>query len=303
MRASRGRLSLCDTNGFSQRSYSEPAAVTAYATQSHRPLPYASSSGNTSGITTPRMGPRRECFNMTMNIRNQLLRFLAEPDLALVRPLLREVNLPRGMKLGEPGKKIDTVYFLESGICSVVVIGQNDQKTEAGHIGREGMAGSTLASEIDMSQNDTMMQVAGHGFAVSSDDFSDLLQECPSLRTAALHFTHSLYVQVSHTLLATARYKLHQRVGGSDLELTHDFLAMMLTVRRSGVTTELHILEGMRLIKARRGLVQVRDREGLIAAAAGSYGIPEREYARLFPEATSVEAMSSDRQDASRPPT
>jgi len=74
----------------------------------------------------------------------------------------------------------------------------------------------------------------------------------------------------------------HDRLDGDDLPLTHEFLALMLGVRRSGVTNELHILEGVRAIRATRGNVRVLDRERLEEIAGGSYGAPERAYAELI---------------------
>jgi hypothetical protein len=61
----------------------------------------------------------------------------------------------------------------------------------------------------------------------------------------------------------------------------------MLGVRRSGVTDELHFLEGLRAIKSIRGVVHIRDREALIEIAGGCYGVPEKEYARLMDGAAS----------------
>jgi CRP-like cAMP-binding protein len=227
-------------------------------------------------------------------VRNQLLRTLSRSDFAMVRPFLSFVDLPRGMKLDDPGERIDNVYFLETGMCSVVVAGEHGSSTEAGHIGRDGMVGSSVAAGMMDSPNQTIMQIAGNGWKMSSDDFRGCMAECAPLRAAALLYDQLLGIQVSHTLLATARYKIHERlarwllmchdrVDGNHLGLTHQFIALMLTVRRSGVTTELHVLEGMHLIKATRGDIHVLDRKGLVEAAAGSYGIPEREYGKLFP--------------------
>lgn len=75
------------------------------------------------------------------------------------------------------------------------------------------------------------------------------------------------------------------------MPLTYEFLALMLGVRRSGVTETMHILEGEHLIKASRGSIKVLDRPGLFSLAAGSYGVPEAEYRRLinpsyFPDVT-----------------
>jgi len=51
----------------------------------------------------------------------------------------------------------------------------------------------------------------------------------------------------------------------------------MLGVRRPGVTTSLHVLEGLHLIKSERGAITIRDRLGLEAYAGKSYGRPEYE--------------------------
>jgi hypothetical protein len=72
------------------------------------------------------------------------------------------------------------------------------------------------------------------------------------------------------------------RSKGEDLPLVHDFIAMMLAVRRSGVTTAIHVLEGHHAIKATRGSIKLRDREVLEELARGSYGDPEAEYERLM---------------------
>ena len=73
----------------------------------------------------------------------------------------------------------------------------------------------------------------------------------------------------------------HDRLEGDDLPLTHEFLSLMLGVRRSGVTNEIHIIEGLHAVKATRGLIRVIDRAKLEEIAGGSYGIPEGEYERL----------------------
>jgi hypothetical protein len=71
------------------------------------------------------------------------------------------------------------------------------------------------------------------------------------------------------------------RMESDELHVTHEFLAVMLGVRRPGVTEALHRLEGEKLIRSHRGVVLVRNRAGLEALADGSYGVPEDEYTRL----------------------
>src|SRR5215204_5391404 len=78
------------------------------------------------------------------------------------------------------------------------------------------------------------------------------------------------------------RLMSHDRVDGDDLPLVHEFLSMMLGVRRSGVTIAAQTLEATGIIKATRGHIIVRDRARLEEAAGGSYGVPEAEHRRLF---------------------
>ncbi len=72
------------------------------------------------------------------------------------------------------------------------------------------------------------------------------------------------------------------RLGSDDLPLTHEFLSLMLGVRRSGVTEALHVLEGVQIVKTGRGRIQLLDRERLEDIAGGCYGVPEAEYAKLM---------------------
>jgi len=91
-------------------------------------------------------------------------------------------------------------------------------------------------------------------------------------------FAHVFSVQASYTALAAqgkleerlARWLLmaHDRLGTDSIKLTHEFLALMLGVRRAGVTTALQHLEQDALIDAARGVVTILDRGGLKKRAA-----------------------------------
>jgi CRP-like cAMP-binding protein len=99
-------------------------------------------------------------------------------------------------------------------------------------------------------------------------------------------------IQIAATALADGRYTVDQRLArwllmsqdrlGDDTTLTHEFLALMLGVRRPSVTDALHVLEGKRLIHASRGLITIRDRNKLLEMAGGAYGVPETDYRRLI---------------------
>jgi|GEM_PF-5207089 hypothetical protein len=73
-----------------------------------------------------------------------------------------------------------------------------------------------------------------------------------------------------------------RRETANEMEITHNYIALLVGVRRPGITTALHVLEGEGLIRSTRGIVTIRNRKVLEALAGGSYGIPEREYDRLI---------------------
>ncbi len=115
----------------------------------------------------------------------------------------------------------------------------------------------------------------------------------PGLRQRLLRFVHAFLSQASQTTLANGSAKLEERLarwilmsqdrlGGTNLGVTHGALAQLLAVRRPGVTLALHFLESKGLIKTTRSRIAVLDRDGLRRQADGSYGIPEAEHARLF---------------------
>jgi CRP-like cAMP-binding protein len=151
---------------------------------------------------------------------------------------------------------------------------------------------------MDRSPAEVFMQVEGAGHSVPGKAFSEALDQCPSLRRTCLAFAYVYGVQASYTALANARGTLEERLarwllmaqdrlGISQLLLTHDFLALMLGVRRAGVTTGLQHFESQRLIDTARGVVTILDRDGLVEYANGLYGPPEVEYERVFTRAIS----------------
>jgi CRP-like cAMP-binding protein len=230
-------------------------------------------------------------------VKNRLLKAMAPETFASFQPFLEQVDLPLRHVLAEANRPPTHVYFIESGLASLVATSTDNESIEIGHIGREGMSGTHLLLKTDISPTRTFLQVAGTGIRLPVSAFLELLDKSPSTRDLFLLYTHCSEIQLAHSALANARYSVnerlarwllmcHDRLDGDDLALTHEFLALMLGVRRSGVTNEIHMLEGLGAIRATRGNVRILDRSKLEDIASGSYGIPEREYDRLIGPAT-----------------
>jgi CRP-like cAMP-binding protein len=212
---------------------------------------------------------------------------------------LELVDLPIRFVLVEPDQPTPYVYFIEDGLASVVASTCGEESVEVGHLGREGLSGTHILLMTKATSNRTFMQVGGTGWRIAVSDFHTILQERPAARGLLLRYVHSCELQLAHSALANARYNInerlarwllmcHDRLQIDDLPLTHEFLSLMLGVRRSGVTNELHVLEGLHAIKATRGNVRILHRQKLEDIAGGCYGIPEREYERLISQSDNL---------------
>ena len=231
--------------------------------------------------------------SIQVSIRNRLLATLSPVDFSLLEPQLERVPLPVGVRLLEPNSPIEHVYFLEQGIASVVANTPQGRRIEAGIIGREGLTGIPALLGTDRTPHECFIQTAGEGVRIWADDLRRALAGSASLHQHLLQFVQAFMIQMGQTALSNgchtleqrlARWLLmcHDRVDGGDLSTTHEFLSLMLGVRRAGVTVALQVLEDRGLIATKRAQITVLDRAKLEAVAGDSYGVPEAEYARLF---------------------
>ena len=224
---------------------------------------------------------------------NRILSRLSAQDTALLAPHLRPVELPLRLPLERRNRRIDYIYFIESGIASVVVNGSGERSVEVGLIGREGMTGLAVVMAADTTPHETYMQLGGAGQRIPASSLREAMEQSASLRHTFLRYGHAFFVQTAHTAMANGRSKIeerlarwllmaHDRVDDDELRLTHEFLAVMLGVRRPGVTVAVNLLEKSGLIRAERGVITILDRQGLEETSNGAYATPEAEFQRLF---------------------
>ena len=224
---------------------------------------------------------------------NRLLSALSAADLRLLQPDLEPVTLALRYVLERPNRLVDAVYFPEAGFASVVAVQADNTKVEVGLIGREGMSGLTIVLGNHRSPHSTYMQSAGRGQRIGVVKFREAMNASASLHGVLLKYVQAFMVQTAHTAIANARTKLdqrlarwllmaHDRLDGDNLTLTHEFLSLMLGVRRAGVTEALRALVTEKLIRSARSEIVVLDRKGLERRAGESYGVPEAELRRLL---------------------
>ena len=191
----------------------------------------------------------------------------------------------------EIDQTLSHVYFPLVGFISRTSILDNHQPLEIGLIGNEGMLGATLALGVDEAPMRAVVQGAGTALRMTAGDLRRELKRTkmtPILgrylyiliaqlaRSSACTRFHEIEPRLARWLLMT-----HDRAHVDHFHLTHEFLADMLGVRRSGVSIAAGKLQRRKLIRYSRGEIRVLDRKGLEAAACSCYTTLEA-HAREF---------------------
>jgi CRP-like cAMP-binding protein len=163
---------------------------------------------------------------------------------------------------------------------------------EVATVGNEGMVSSTAFLGIVDSPHRIIVQVQGHALRM---DAKLLATECSSespFKNLLIKYHMAFMTQVSQSVACNGLHSIHQRccrwllithdrVEGMEFYLTHEYLAMMLGVRRASVSLVLHPLQERKLIRSGRGKITVLDRKGLEIAACECYQIVRDEFARI----------------------
>jgi CRP-like cAMP-binding protein len=227
------------------------------------------------------------------NSDNRLLSSLSTSDFGLLAPHLESVTLELRKILEKPNKRIEAVYFPETGFASVVAVQRSGKEVEVGLIGREGMTGLPIVLGNHRSPHSTYIQSPGKGQSIPAAQLRRATQTSVSLRDSLLKFVQAFGVQTTHTAICNAQSRIdvrlarwllmaQDRIQAEILPLTHEFLSLMLAVRRPGVTEALKALRQRGLISYRRGEITINDRKGMERVAGEAYGTPESEYRRLI---------------------
>ncbi|MFF0952933.1 Crp/Fnr family transcriptional regulator [Rhizobium leguminosarum] len=224
---------------------------------------------------------------------NGLIKLLPDEERRSFTEHLERVYLPQGHQIAQAGKALESVYFLSSGIGSVLAVSDGGLKAEAGMFGREGFAPTASSVGANTNPYDIVIQVEGFAHRLPVVLFQEIVAENRVFADLLSRYLYVFAAQVAYTALANAAFKIdqrlarwllmcHDRLVADNMPITHQFISLMLAVRRPSVTTALHMLEGDGLIRSDRGRVVLRDRPGLEEYSAGSYGQPEQEYRVLL---------------------
>ncbi len=228
---------------------------------------------------------------------NALLDWLPAKGLAPLRPDLETVDLKMSQVLypGGSEQEVEHVYFPIDAVTSMLTLMTDGSAVEAGTVGHEGVVGAQSAFGSGRILERWISQVPGLSVRMPARKFRAHFETNPSLRLLVHRYMHSYMTFLAqsaacnrlHVLVERcARWLLltHDRVGRDDFPLTHEFLAMMLGVRRPAVSVAAATLQSAGFITYSRGNVHVADRAGLESASCECYGVTTQEYNRIFAE-------------------
>ena len=226
-------------------------------------------------------------------VRNGLLAALPPEELERLRPRLRAVELPFDQTLFPADGVVEAVLFPEGGMVSLLATLEGGDQVEVGIVGREGLIGLPLVFGDNRSLVEARVQMEGTALRIGAAALRDAMEASAALRLVLNRYALAFQALVTMTAACNARHALeqrlarwlliaHDRAGADEFAMTHEFISMMLGVRRPGVSLAAGVLQKAGLIRYVRGRMAITDRPGLEAAACECYHVARREFARLL---------------------
>jgi len=225
--------------------------------------------------------------------RNKILRLLPPAELAALVERSELIAIKSKEILFQPEQELEYAHFPEDCVISLVTVMKDGDQVEAMTIGNDGFSGIPVFHEVETSKHKGCGQISGTALRIAAKDFQNLARELPSLRRLLHRYSEFVFETAAQSAACNRLHVIEQRcarwllmsqdrVGRDSFDLTQEFLAEMLGVRRPGVTVAMGILEKAGLIAHGRGNITVVNRPGLEKAACECYGTIRARQAKLI---------------------
>jgi CRP-like cAMP-binding protein len=224
---------------------------------------------------------------------NAILGSLSEGDAAALRPHLKATHLQQKTVLFEAGDNISAVYFPTSAVVSLVVTLATGETTEAAMVGKDGAVGIASALDGKIALSRAIVQLSGDAMVCDSSAFKAAALQSEKLISKIMRHEQTLFAQAQQSTACMANHEVEARLcrwllrardlsGTDHLPFTQEFLAEMLGVRRTSVTTVAHTLQEAGMIRYTRGRIEILNIEGLRDTACECYATVNEQYGKLL---------------------
>jgi CRP-like cAMP-binding protein len=224
-----------------------------------------------------------------LQFENHILASLPLEDQERLARHLEPVELPHGKVLQEAGEQITHVYFPEKSMVSLVSHTPEGESVEVGIVGFEGMVSISAILGVDKSPHEMLVQINNGAMRLPVGALREEFKRAGTLHDKLLRYTQGLLLQTSQIAACNRLHSLSERLARwllmsqdrcvcDDLPFTHEFLSLMLGVRRAGVTEAALILQTEELIRYKRGNITILDRQGLEEHSCDCYTVVKEEF-------------------------
>lgn len=242
-------------------------------------------------------------------VPNRLLAILPPDEFAFLKPHLELVAFPNGHFVALAGDSLKKCYFPNTGMISLLAETHNGAAVEVGFTGVEGMVGTPLLFGKNAMPYQALVQSPSEGFVADIARVRQLFSMCGVFHDAVLRYAYLVIRQITQSAVCNHFHTIEARLcrwltvmcersGRTDLRLTHEFLAHMLGVQRTSVSSIAHNLQSSGIIAYRRGRIEIVDFDRLRSAACECYRVMQAEYAELNPPKRRAQTVSTARQTA-----
>lgn len=225
--------------------------------------------------------------------RNLLLATLPDASLARLLPGMELVDLPLRATLFRPDTWLSHVWFPESCMVSMVATLADGTGGEVGQVGPEGMVGLPVLLGDGRDDVEAMVQMGGRAWCLRAAALREAAEADAALRHQLLRYALAYHRQVARNAVCNGNHRTVQRLArwllmahdrslGDALPMTHDFLAMMLGVRRAGITEAAGALQRNGALRYERGQIHITSRLALEGASCECYAALRRSERRLL---------------------
>jgi len=230
---------------------------------------------------------------MIIQTPNLILSRLSATETERLLPRLERLSLAQAAVIAEPGDHLEYAYFPVGCVLSTIVVLKNGASVEVATTGNEGVVeiGSLVGRQRPPYR--IIAQIGGDCLRIRNDILRDMLDELPTLRKLLQRYTIALLHQTQQNSACNLRHSIEERMsrwllvcadraGREELDLTQEFLSVMLGVRRQSVNVTAGLLQRAGLISYRRGGIRIVDRAGLEAVACECYRLGSDLYSQAM---------------------